>query len=158
MPSDPYKVTYTVQRKNSFQQIRLDPRHTQAVHIYHVTDLCVCHTRGAGPDPPKWQTQDPTLTRELPPQLVEFLWCQGCSWKLLIIETRLRQSLLHRFQMSTLWALVFPNTWGYQIAGYPRMCSSCSTHHTLLLPPLGIAGIPLHYQTETNWCTEPCRG
>lgn len=68
--------------------------------IHHVTDLCtihhvtdLCHTRGAGPDPAQWLTQGPTLSRELPAKLEEFLWCRGCSC--LTIKTRLGQSLWH---------------------------------------------------------------
>lgn len=99
MPSDLYRVIYTVQRKKSFQQNRLDPQHTGSAQFtmsqicaqFTVTDLC--HTRGAGPDPAQWLTQGPTLSRELPAKLEEFLWCRGCCC--LTIKTRLGQSLWH---------------------------------------------------------------
>lgn len=130
--------------------------------IYHVTDLCVCHARGAGPDPSKWFIQDPTVTRELPAKLEELLWCKGCSWKLLIIKTWLGQSLLHRFQTSTVWTLMFPNTWGCQIAGYPRMFSSCSTLHTLLTASLFLRDscdptASPNWDKQTQWALQRVR-
>lgn len=124
MPSDLYSYLYSAEEK-SFQQNRTPA--TQAVHNSPCTDLC--HTRGAGPDPAQWLTQDPTLSRELPAKLEEFLWCKGCSWRLLIIKTRLGQSLRHTFQMSS-------PTPGAVIAACPRMFPSCSTLQTLLTASL----------------------
>lgn len=153
MPSDLYRVIYTVQRKKSLQQNRLDPRHTGSAQ-FTMSQICVCHNRGAGPDPSQWLIQDSTLTRELPAKLEEFLWCKGCSWKLLIIKTRLGQSLLHRFQMSRVWALMFPSC---QIAGYSRMYPSCSTLQTLLPASLFPRQLWSHCLSKLRQ-TEPCRG
>lgn len=79
---------YSAEKKNPSSRTGLTQ--TTQCTIYHVTDLCACHAKGAGPHPSKWFLQDPALTRELPAKLEEFLWCRGCSWKLLIIKTRLR--------------------------------------------------------------------
>lgn len=43
-----------------------------------------------------------------------------------------RAKPIAQIQMSRAGALMLPSTWGCQIAGYPRMYSSCSTLHTLL--------------------------
>lgn len=61
-------------------------------------------------------------------------------------EDMVRAKPIAQFQMSTVGALMFPSTWGCQIAGHPRMCSSCSTLHTLLTASFSseTGGIPLH--------------
>lgn len=135
------------------------PRPHRQCTIYHVTDLCVCHTRGAGPDPSKWLTQDPTLTRELPAKLEEFLWCKGCSWKLAHHEDTVRaKSIAEIPDEHGMSPDVTPGA--VRLLALPGCTPPAAPYTHCSLPPfsLGTAVIPLHYQTETNPCNEPCRG
>lgn len=43
MPSDLYRVIYTVQRKKSFQQNRLDPQHTGSAQ-FTMSQICAQFT------------------------------------------------------------------------------------------------------------------
>lgn len=114
--------------------------------ISYVTDLCVCHTRGAGPDPPKWLIQDPTLTRELPAELEEFLWCKGCSWKLLIMKTWLGQSPLHNSRWAWQEPWCSPAPGAVRLLAIPGCAPPAAPYIHCSLPPFssGTAGIPLH--------------
>lgn len=154
MPSDLYSYLYSAEEKILPAEQAWPTPHRQCT-IYHATDLCVCHTRGAGPDPPKWLLQDPTLTRELPAKLEEFLWCKGCSWELLIIKTWLGQSLLHRSRWAQQEPWCSPAPGAVRLLAVPGCTPPAAPSIHCLLPPfsLGTAGIPLHYQTETNPAT-----